>query len=117
LNYIFEKVQARQEESISLNVVQPVIRSEADMVIPLKLVSNGGSGDHVPLDEIPSPEPKKSDQPERAPSQQKSSFDLKSHPNNEPHPIDSPVGVRNSPKRASVRVRAPPGGRSSGGFW
>jgi hypothetical protein len=87
------------------------------MVIPLKLVSNGGSGDHVPLDEIPSPEPKKSDQPERAPSQQKSSFDLKSHPNNEPHPIDSPVGVRNSPKRASVRVRAPPGGRSSGGFW
>lgn len=115
--HIFEKVHARKEDSINLSLVQPVIRSEADMEIPSKMASNGASGDHETENEIPSPEPKKSDKAEKAPSQQTSSFDLKQHPNNEPHPIDSPVGVRNSPQRASVKVRAPPGGRSSGGFW
>ena len=112
--HIYEKIRARQEESISLSGVQPVIRSEADMEIPSKLSTNG-SGDHNAHDGIPSPERKKSEQPERAPSQQTSSFDLKDHPNSDPHPIDSPM--RNSPQRASVRVRAPPGGNSQGGFW
>ena len=110
---IFEKVRSRQEESISLSVVQPVIRSDADMEIAKPASTNGTHSSET--DDIPSPERKKSEQPERAPSQQNSSIDMRDHPNSEPHPIDSPA--RNSPKRASIRVRAPPGGTSSGGFW
>ena len=68
-------------------------------------IANGGAGD------IPAPSPPKSEQPERAPSQLESSFDLKNHPN--PEEDDT----RRTPGRASVRVRAPPGGQSSGGFW
>lgn len=113
-SHIFEKVRARQDASASLSIVQPVIRSEADMEI-LKRETNG-NGNHKEIDEIPSPERKKSEQAERAPSQQSSSFDLKDHPKTEPHQFDVP-GVRNSPQRASVRVRAPPGGNSAGGFW
>ena len=114
-SHVYEKVRARQECSTSLAMVQPVIRSEADMEIA-KPIANGNSGNHEETDGIPSPERKKSEQAERAPSQQNSSFDLKDHPNNEPHPIDD-AAIRNSPRRASVRVRAPPGGQSSGGFW
>ena len=114
-SHVYEKVRARQECSTSLAMVQPVIRSEADMEIA-KPITNGNSGNHEEADGIPSPERKKSEQAERAPSQQNSSFDLKDHPNNEPHPIDD-AAIRNSPRRASVRVRAPPGGQSSGGFW
>jgi len=68
-------------------------------------IANGGCGD------IPPSSPPKSEQPERAPSQLESSFDLKNHPN--PEEDDT----RRTPARASVRVRAPPGGQSSGGFW
>ena len=113
-SHIFEKIRARQEDSGSLSTVQPVIRSDADMEI-LKGQTNG-NGNHKEIDEIPSPERKKSEQAERAPSQQSSNFDLKDHPTTEPHQFDVP-GMRNSPQRASVRVRAPPGGNSSGGFW
>lgn len=111
--HIFEKVRARQEDSVSLSVVQPVIRSDADMEI-VKRETNGRR--HEEVDEIPSPERKKSEQAERAPSQQNSSINMNDHPNSVDFvSIDSPA--RNSPKRASVRVKNPPGGQSSGAFW
>jgi len=71
----------------------------------LNEISNGGAG------EIPPPSPPKKEQPEKAPSQHESSFDLKDHPNPENE------DVRRTPGRSSVRVRAPPGGQSSGSFW
>ena len=108
-------MRARQEDSTSLSMVQPVIRSEADMEIS-KPVANGNSGHHEEGDSIPSPERKKSEQAERAPSQQNSTINMNDHPTNEPHPLEDNA-TRNSPRRASVRVRAPPGGQSSGGFW
>lgn len=112
--FIYDKVRAKAEADMDLASAQPVSRSTADMELPLN--GNGDSckenGDSS--EGIPSPAPKKSDQAERAPSQQSSNFDLRSHPN---APDDSDEQYRNSPQRASVRVRAPPGGRSSGGFW
>ncbi len=59
-------------------------------------------------EEIPPPEPVEEERPT---SQHRSNFDLNSHP-------DTPDfdEVRASPSRSSVRVRAPPGGKSSG-FW
>ena len=67
-------------------------------------VVNGGCGD------IPPPTPPKKDQAEKAPSQHESSFNLNDHPNT------PDFDERRTPARASVRVRAPPGGQSSG-FW
>jgi len=119
--FVYDQVRAKAEADADLASAQPVSRSGADMELPASVTngsngtkeSNGGSGDGSSED-IPSPAPRKSDQPERAPSQQSSNFDLKDHPN---APDDSDSQYRNSPQRASVRVRAPPGGRSSGGFW
>jgi hypothetical protein len=68
-------------------------------------ISNGGAGD------IPPPTPTKSNQAEKAPSQHESSFDLRDHPNT------PDFDERRTPGRSSVRVRAPPGGQSSGSFW
>jgi hypothetical protein len=58
---------------------------------------------------MPPPTPTKSDKAEKATSQQESNFDLKSHPNGEQN---MPAQTR----ATSVRIRAPPGGQSSG-FW
>lgn len=69
-------------------------------------ISNGNSS-------IPPPTPPNSSQPQRAPSQHTSSVDLTSHP----LPPEENNAIRGSPQRSSVRVRAPPGGRSSGSFW
>ena len=91
--HVYEKIRAKEAESRS---AQAVIRAE--------VASNGSTPE-----EIPPPTPVKSNKAEKASSQQESNFDLKSHPNDD-------VGVPNQPK-ASVRVRAPPGGRSSGAFW
>jgi len=122
-SFVYDKVRAKEAGELDLARAQPVARSGVDMEIPAGAATNGkahhdestnGSGDGADGDGIPTPTPKKSDQPERAPSQQSSNFDLRSHPN---APDDIDEQFRNSPQRASVRVRAPPGGRSSGGFW
>ena len=72
--------------------------------LQINVASNGNSAE-----EMPPPTPTKSDKPEKATSQQESNFDLKSHPNGEQN---LPAQTR----ATSVRVRAPPGGQSSG-FW
>ena len=92
--HVYEKVRAKEAAARSSTAV---IRAE--------VASNGSTPE-----EIPPPTPVKSNKAEKAASQQESSFDLKSHPNGDQG------GLPAQPK-ASVRVRAPPGGRSSGGFW
>ncbi len=95
--HVYEKVRAKEAEMRSATAV---IRSSSE-----SLPSNGNS-----VEAVPPPTPVKSDKAEKAASQQESSFDLKSHPNGN--------GDHQAPQaKASVRVRAPPGGRSSGGFW
>ena len=74
------------------------------MYLQVNMASNGNSAE-----EMPPPTPTKSGKAEKAPSQQESNFDLRSHPNGDESLPAQP--------KASVRVRAPPGGRSSGGFW
>jgi len=81
--------------------VKPVERSTEDMATVT--VTNGA-------DDIPPETPIEEEQ--KPVNQHKSSVDLNSHPDTpdfEPTP-------RNSPSRNSVRVRAPPGGKSAG-FW
>merc|ERR1719510_426917 len=92
--YVYEKVRAKEAEARSTNAV---IRA-----------SNGNSTDDLDEADIPPPTPTKSNKAEKAPSQQESNFDLRSHPNG---------NDQDQVPKASVRVRAPPGGRSSGGFW
>lgn len=95
--HVYEKVRAKEAEMRSATAV---IRSSSE-----SLPSNGNSAEAVPP-----PTPVRSNKAEKAASQQESSFDLKSHPNGN--------GDHQTPQtKASVRVRAPPGGRSSGGFW
>ena len=93
---VYDRVKERKESA----KIEPVARSEQDMAII------NGTGDIPP----PTPPPAQ----EKPANQQRSSFDLTSHP--QTPDFDSPE-VRSSPSRSSVRVRAPPGGRSSGGFW
>lgn len=93
--HVFEKVRAKEAEARSTTAV---IRAEVDVA------SNGNS-----VEDMPPPTPNKSGKAEKAPSQQESNFDLKSHPNGDQNQSAQP--------KASVRVRAPPGGLSSGGFW
>ena len=75
-----------------------MIRTE----IPLS--SNGNS-----VEEMPPPTPTKPAQAEKAKSQQRSQFDLRSHPNGDQ--------ALPEPKVTSVKIKNPPGGRSSGAFW
>ena len=96
--HVYEKVRAKEAEARSTSAV---IRAETGSEN-----SNGNS-----VEDIPPPTPVKSTKAERAPSQQESNFDLKSHPNGDEG------GLPVQQKATSVRVRAPPGGRSSGGFW
>ena len=93
--HVYEKVRAKEAEARSTTAV---IRAEVDMA------TNGNS-----VEEMPPPTPNKSGKAEKAASQQESNFDLKSHPNGDENQSAQP--------KASVRVRAPPGGLSSGGFW
>lgn len=94
--HVYEKVRAKEAEMRSTTAV---IRNES-------LPSNGNS-----IEAVPPPTPVKSNKAEKAASQQESNFDLKSHPNGNG---DAPLQTKAA---TSVRVRAPPGGRSSGGFW
>jgi dihydropyrimidinase len=100
--HIFNKIKEKEESEAAL-APRSVARTESDMTI-----TNGSSC------EIPPPTPPKSSQAERAPSQHVSNFDLRSHPNSSDFEMPS---SRNSPLRSSVRVRAPPGGKSVGSFW
>lgn len=93
--YVYEKVRAKEAEARSTSAV---IRTE------VQISPNGNS-----VEEMPLPTPTKSTQAEKAKSQQESHFDLRSHPNGD-------QGLP-APQKASVRVRAPPGGTSSGAFW
>jgi len=90
--YIYDKMKEKNEK----DKVEPVVRSEQDMA-----TING-------IDNIPPATP----DAVRPSNQQRSSVDLNSHP--QTPDFDE---VPNSPSRSSVRVRAPPGGNTSGGFW
>ena len=90
--YLYDKIREKKEESN----VEPVARSEEDMA-----TING-------VESIPPPTP----EAEICPfNQHRSSLDLNSHP------ITPDYDETNSPSRSCVRVRAPPGGNSAGGFW
>ena len=99
--HVFEKVRAKEAEMRSTTA--SVVRSDTSLP-----ASNGNSAEV-----LPPPTPVKSNKAEKAASQQESNFDLRSHPNG--------TGEQNqalpNQAKASVKVRAPPGGRSSGGFW
>ena len=94
--HVYDKIKSR-----SLLEYHPVIRNEDDLKV------NGG--------DIPPPATAKSVQPEKAPSQQISSIgtDLKLHPNS---PDPPPIMTRTK-HRSSIKIKNPPGGRTSGSFW
>ena len=89
----------RLSQSRSQARARPVVRTEEDM----NVVTNGNGVDLVP--------PPVKDEEVKPTNQQISSLELDNHP-------DTPDydQVRNSPSRSSVRVRMPPGGKTSG-FW
>ena len=96
--HVYEKVRSKEAEMRSATAV---VRSDSSLP-----ESNGNS-----VEAVPPPTPVKSNKAEKASSQQESNFDLRSHPNGS---NGDQVATQ---AKASVRVRAPPGGRSSGGFW
>lgn len=117
--YVYEAVKAR---SAARDAVSPVARSEADMAVTNGLHAAASGG------EIPGPPEAIPTDAQPAASQHASHFDVAGdHPNPpdaaEPMslpPVNTSVdnfGVRSSPLRSSVRVRAPPGGSTSGSFW
>ena len=81
--------------------ITPVVRSEEDM--ETTTMTNGD-------DSIPPPTPVEDDQ--KPANQHRSSVDLNSHPETP----DFDKTPRNSPRRSSIRIKAPPGGKSAG-FW
>ena len=91
----------RLSQSRSQARARPVARTEEDMSV----VTNGNGVDR---DLVPPPVKEEEVKPA---NQQVSSLELDNHP-------DTPDydQVRNSPTRSSVRVRMPPGGKTSG-FW
>lgn len=95
--HIYDKMKQKKEAS----AIKPVTRTEQDMAIV------NGSG----TEKLPPPVPEEDEKKES--NHQKSSVDMTSHPQT---PDFDDISVRNSPSRSSVRVRAPPGGASSG-FW
>jgi hypothetical protein len=100
--HLYDQIRVKREAAVR---VVPVHRDEADMP-PVNGTANNHEADDA---DIPPPTP---DKPEKPVSQHRSSFDLNAHP--QTPDFDE---VRSSPSRSSVRVRAPPGGMSSGGFW
>eukprot|EP00096_Caligus_rogercresseyi_P014868 TRINITY_DN734_c0_g1_i10.p1 TRINITY_DN734_c0_g1~~TRINITY_DN734_c0_g1_i10.p1 ORF type:complete len:582 (+),score=132.42 TRINITY_DN734_c0_g1_i10:101-1846(+) len=93
----------------------PVQRSEEDLRALPPVISNGDliEEDEEEDNDIPGPPTPHETQPSPAPSQHESTLNLNSHPNNP----DSSVGQANTNRVPMVRVRAPPGGNSCGGFW
>merc|ERR1712106_530073 len=92
---LYTKIKERK----GARMIAPVTRSVQDMAIV------SGS------DKMPSPTP--SEDTAKDTNQQKSRLDMTQHPQT---PDFDSSSVRNSPSRSSVRVRAPPGGASSG-LW
>jgi len=90
---VYDKVKAKKE----IGSVRPVARSAEDMV------TTNGIDQEIPP-EVP-------EEKNEVANQHRSSVDMTSHP--QTPDFDE---VRNSPSRSSVRVRAPPGGHTSG-FW
>ncbi len=107
--FVYDKVQEKEMSDAAPRAVE---RNESDM----EVMTNGGPGG-----DIPPPTPPKTDQAVPAPSQQISHVDLTAHPDPDTTPsavaAASAASAGESPTRSSVRVRAPPGGKSSGGFW
>ncbi len=93
-SHVYDLVREKEMADAAPRAVE---RDQEEMTI------NGSSGD------IPPPTPPKTNQAVPAPSQLESHFDLRSHPD--------PDASQQGPNRSTVRVRLPPGGRSSGGFW
>ena len=89
----------RLRENRSQARARPVLRTEEDM----NVVTNGLDKDAVP--------PPVREEEVKPTNQQVSSLELDNHPNTPDYDQ-----VRNSPTRSSVRVRMPPGGKTSG-FW
>lgn len=98
--HVYEKIKARKVLDF-----QPVIRSEEEFASK--------------SEDIPPPTPPKSFQPEKASSQHISQFDLKSHPIDTPITEEEPTTLlsRSTKHRSSIRIRNPPGGKTSGSFW
>ena len=96
--HVYEKIKAKELHLFNLH---PVERKGEEIII------NG---------DIPPPAKAISPQPEKAPSQHISNFDLKQHPNEEESELDVHVVSRNK-HRSSIRIRNPPGGQTSGSFW
>lgn len=99
--HVYEPIKSR----IMYNF-HPVERQEED------IITNG---------DIPPPAKPISIQPEKAASLHISNFDLKSHPNDEDEPFQKspspPTDITRNKHRSSIRIRNPPGGRTSGSFW
>jgi len=93
--HVYDKLNEKRSQAMTR--VRPVTRSPEDMAV----VTNG---------EDAVPPPVKEEEPKPA-NQQVSSVELDNHP-------DAPDydSLRNSPSRSSVRVRMPPGGKTTG-FW
>ena len=116
--HVYDRVRAKEADNAA---ARAVVRAEA----PLTTTNGSGSSGNGA---IPPPTPPKSAQPERAPSQHRSSVDLTAHPNRpdaaemealrvspEAAPAAAPVALEAG--GAPVHVRHPPGGKSAGGFW
>ena len=94
--HVYDRINEKRSQALTRT--RPVVRSAEDMAV----VTNGE--DAVP--------PEVRDEEESKPAnQQVSSVELDNHPDTPDY--DS---VRNSPSRSSVRVRMPPGGKTTG-FW
>jgi len=91
--YLYDKIQENKEAG----KIEPVIRDEEDM-------SNYNGFETIP--------PSTPEDKTYSNNQQRSSVDLNSHPQSPD--FDE---VNKSPSKSCVRVRAPPGGMTSGGFW
>ncbi len=129
---VYDAIKAKEDKELPKGIE----RSEEDMNN-----MNGSNGNGESSEEMP-PIPKAvTNVAERAPSQHTSNFDLKSHPNSEEQ-TQSPPAAKTSPVRqlaaataavavsapaaaekaandspsSVVRVKLPPGGKSSG-FW
>merc|ERR1712013_336092 len=91
--YLYDKIQENKEAG----KIEPVIRNEEDM------------SDYNGFETIP---PSTPEDKTYSNNQQRSSVDLNSPPQSPD--FDE---VNKSPSKSCVRVRAPPGGMTSGGFW
>ena len=96
--HVYDKIKAKKQDF----EFHPVERKEEEIVI------NG---------DIPPPALAIPLQPEKAPSLHISNIDLKLHPNDEDEDEHEPVVLNRNRHRTSIRIKNPPGGKTSGSFW